>query len=365
MLATLTRPYLMDHTQAKEKSRLAPVGHMLCRVCGDKASGYHYGVFACEGCKGFFRRSVKHKIEYKPCENSQGCLIMRISRNRCQYCRLKKCIEVGMSHDAVRLGRCPKKDRPRISTRISLPQCENGLVDIEVQSRTEQMVLNIHQAFKNSRSKSRQIGYMFQSLQNLNKTYLECLPTFVCDVTTFARGIPQFRALAVEDQCALLKSGLLEGSIVQQLPDVDIIDGKIVNKKLSLCMGKDALLHQGPAGGVLAGSCDIWIKLKALNLTDVELALFFGLLIFSPDRGGILNRYAIERVENDISLALKTQTVINHDSDSSIFPKLIHLLVDLREVTTLYLEKLLDSPLENDTNQGLKGHYINNFTINT
>uniref|UniRef100_A0A8D8Q4L7 Ecdysone-induced protein 75B, isoform B n=1 Tax=Cacopsylla melanoneura TaxID=428564 RepID=A0A8D8Q4L7_9HEMI len=72
---------------------------VLCRVCGDKASGFHYGVHSCEGCKGFFRRSIQQKIQYRPCTKNQQCAILRINRNRCQYCRLKKCIAVGMSRD--------------------------------------------------------------------------------------------------------------------------------------------------------------------------------------------------------------------------------------------------------------------------
>ncbi|KAF7489998.1 Ecdysone-inducible protein E75 [Sarcoptes scabiei] len=74
---------------------------VLCRVCGDKASGFHYGVHSCEGCKGFFRRSIQQKIQYRPCTKNQQCSILRINRNRCQYCRLKKCIAVGMSRDDV------------------------------------------------------------------------------------------------------------------------------------------------------------------------------------------------------------------------------------------------------------------------
>lgn len=52
--------------------------------------------------QGFFRRSIQQKIQYRPCTKNQQCSILRINRNRCQYCRLKKCIAVGMSRD----GKC-------------------------------------------------------------------------------------------------------------------------------------------------------------------------------------------------------------------------------------------------------------------
>lgn len=49
--------------------------------------------------QGFFRRSIQQKIQCRPCTKNQQCSILRINRNRCQYCRLKKCIAVGMSRD--------------------------------------------------------------------------------------------------------------------------------------------------------------------------------------------------------------------------------------------------------------------------
>ncbi|XP_055984070.1 LOW QUALITY PROTEIN: nuclear receptor subfamily 1 group D member 1 [Sorex fumeus] len=87
---------------------------LLCKVCGDVASGFHYGVHACEGCKGFFRRSIQQNIQYKRCLKNENCSIVRINRNRCQQCRFKKCLSVGMSRDAVRFGRIPKREKQRM-----------------------------------------------------------------------------------------------------------------------------------------------------------------------------------------------------------------------------------------------------------
>ncbi|KAL1230749.1 Orphan steroid hormone receptor [Trichinella spiralis] len=67
----------------------------LCVVCGDKASGRHYGATSCEGCKGFFKRSIRKKIGYV-CRGSRDCPVTKFHRNRCQYCRLKKCLAMGM-----------------------------------------------------------------------------------------------------------------------------------------------------------------------------------------------------------------------------------------------------------------------------
>lgn len=90
----------------------APMKVVLCKVCGDKSSGVHYGVITCEGCKGFFRRSQSAIVNYH-CTRGQTCTVDRVNRNKCQACRLKKCLELGMSRDSVKFGRLQKKQREK------------------------------------------------------------------------------------------------------------------------------------------------------------------------------------------------------------------------------------------------------------
>uniref|UniRef100_A0A915PVG4 Uncharacterized protein n=1 Tax=Setaria digitata TaxID=48799 RepID=A0A915PVG4_9BILA len=78
----------------------------LCVVCGDKASGRHYGAVSCEGCKGFFKRSIRKQIGYV-CRGTKDCPVTKFHRNRCQYCRLRKCLTMGMRSESVQAERRP------------------------------------------------------------------------------------------------------------------------------------------------------------------------------------------------------------------------------------------------------------------
>ncbi|NXU90478.1 NR1I3 protein, partial [Xiphorhynchus elegans] len=72
----------------------------VCAVCGDRASGYHFHVMSCEGCKGFFRRSIIKGVRFI-CPLARRCPITKAKRRQCQACRLQKCLDVGMRKDMI------------------------------------------------------------------------------------------------------------------------------------------------------------------------------------------------------------------------------------------------------------------------
>ncbi|XP_050735207.1 photoreceptor-specific nuclear receptor-like isoform X2 [Eriocheir sinensis] len=91
-------------------------GEAACRVCGDKASGKHYGVPSCDGCRGFFKRSIRRyrnkTLDYV-CKEAGTCVVDVTRRNQCQACRFKKCLDVNMKKDAVQHERAPRSCQKR------------------------------------------------------------------------------------------------------------------------------------------------------------------------------------------------------------------------------------------------------------
>ncbi|CAI2350316.1 unnamed protein product [Caenorhabditis sp. 36 PRJEB53466] len=110
-------------TQQQPSSRI--LLDVPCRVCQDHSSGKHYGIFSCDGCAGFFKRSIRRHRQYV-CKNKGGyeegrCVVDKTHRNQCRQvyglwglaCRLRKCLEIGMNKDAVQHERGPRNSSLR------------------------------------------------------------------------------------------------------------------------------------------------------------------------------------------------------------------------------------------------------------
>uniref|UniRef100_A0A3Q1GJV2 Estrogen receptor 2b n=1 Tax=Acanthochromis polyacanthus TaxID=80966 RepID=A0A3Q1GJV2_9TELE len=109
----------------------------LCAVCHDYASGYHYGVWSCEGCKAFFKRSIQGHNDYI-CPATNQCTIDKNRRKSCQACRLRKCYEVGMMKCGVRRERCSYRGaRHRRGALQPRDAAGRGLVRVGLGSRAQ------------------------------------------------------------------------------------------------------------------------------------------------------------------------------------------------------------------------------------
>nr|QKY88968.1 ecdysone-induced protein 75 isform C [Locusta migratoria] len=346
---------------------------VLCRVCGDKASGFHYGVHSCEGCKGFFRRSIQQKIQYRPCTKNQQCSILRVNRNRCQYCRLKKCIAVGMSRDAVRFGRVPKREKARILAAMqqssSSRSHDKALAhELEDQSALLARVVRAHlDTCEFTRDK---IAPLLANAR-ARPTYTSCPSTLACPlnpspqpltgqqellqdfskrfspairgVVEFAKRIPGFALLPQDDQVTLLKAGVFEVLLVRLACLFDSATNSMVC--LDGQMLKRESIHSSSNARFLMDSMfDFAERLNALQLTDAEVGLFCSVVVIAPDRPGLRNGELVERMQCKLRGALQSVLAQNHGgvaAGSHLAQELLRKVPDLRTLNTLHSEKLL------------------------
>lgn len=184
----------------------------LCLVCGDFASGYHYGVASCEACKAFFKRTIQGNIAYS-CPVMNECEITKRRRKACQACRFRKCLQAGMMREGVRLDRVRggrQKYKRRVETGLS--SCTKAPYSHAVSSRnkiishlllTEPAPLAANQ--DNSTNDS--------SLRTL-LTLCDLMNRELLVLIDWAKQIPGFSGLSLVDQMSLLQSGWMEALLV-------------------------------------------------------------------------------------------------------------------------------------------------------
>lgn len=67
----------------------------VCVVCGAASIGRRWGVEACDPCAQFFYINYGSRDSVR-CKHGQTCVITRENRFQCRFCRIQKCIAVGM-----------------------------------------------------------------------------------------------------------------------------------------------------------------------------------------------------------------------------------------------------------------------------
>ncbi|XP_070800881.1 nuclear receptor subfamily 2 group F member 6 [Pituophis catenifer annectens] len=312
----------------EEKAGAAPVD---CVVCGDKSSGKHYGVFTCEGCKSFFKRSIRRNLSYT-CRSNRDCQIDQHHRNQCQYCRLKKCFRVGMRKEAVQRGRIPPSHASASPNAVQSGDYYNGQPVSELISQ-----LLRAEPYPSARFSSQ---YAQQGSVMGIDNICELAARLLFSTVEWARNIPFFPELPVSDQVALLRLSWSELFVLNA-----------AQSALPLHMAPllaAAGFHAAPmsADRVVSFMDQIRIfqdqveKLSRLQVDSAEFSCLKAIALFTPDACGLSDPAHVESLQEKAQVALTEYVRSQYPSQPQRFGRLLLRLPALRAVPASLISQL-------------------------
>ncbi|XP_042336239.1 nuclear receptor subfamily 2 group F member 6 isoform X6 [Sceloporus undulatus] len=329
-----------------------------CGVCGDKSSGKHYGVFTCEGCKSFFKRSIRRNLSYTCREEHQAgrkapesldnkshkappgqqgwsnrdCQIDQHHRNQCQYCRLKKCFRVGMRKEAVQRGRIPPAHSSASPNAMPSGEYYNGQPVSELISQ-----LLRAEPYPTARFSSQ---YAQQGSVMGIDNICELAARLLFSTVEWARNIPFFPELPVSDQVALLRLSWSELFVLNA-----------AQSALPLHMAPllaAAGFHAAPmsADRVVSFMDQIRIfqdqveKLNRLQVDTAEYSCLKAIALFTPDACGLSDPAHVENLQEKAQVALTEYVRAQYPSQPQRFGRLLLRLPALRAVPASLISQL-------------------------
>ncbi|XP_026992822.1 oxysterols receptor LXR-alpha isoform X3 [Tachysurus fulvidraco] len=343
----------------KRKKGPAPkmLGNEVCSVCGDKASGFHYNVLSCEGCKGFFRRSVIKGAQYV-CKNSGRCEMDMYMRRKCQQCRLRKCREAGMleqcvlSEEQIRLKKM-KKQHDEEAGRSSTMSAPSPAADIpplapEQQEMIEKLVAMQKQSNKRSFIDRRKVTPWPQSQDPMNREvrqqrfahFTELAIMSVQEIVDFAKQLPGFLELTREDQIALLKTSTIEIMLLETSRRYNPAIESITFLTPDFSYNKEDFAKAGLQIEFINPIFEFSKGMNDLHLDEAEYALLIAINIFSADRPNVQDHDLVEKLQQPYVDALHSYIRIKRPNDHLMFPRMLMKLVSLRTLSSVHSEQV-------------------------
>ncbi|CAL8100863.1 unnamed protein product [Orchesella dallaii] len=307
---------------------LMGIANQFCAICGDRATGKHYGAASCDGCKGFFRRSVRKNHIYT-CRFNRNCVVDKDKRNQCRYCRLRKCFKAGMKKEAV------QNERDRISCRR--PSFE----DTSLNTTNSLTMVSLTQADTLARQSS---NYAEVTDLTLIRSKKIATVNDICDsmkmqllvLVEWAKYIPTFCDLRLDDQVALLRAHAGEHLLLG-------VARRSLHLKDVLLLGNDFILPR-QAADVSRVSCRIIDELvkpfRDINIDDTEFACLKAIVFFDPNARGLSEPHRIKALRYQVQLLLEDYISDRQYDSRGRFGELLLVLPALQSISWQMIEQI-------------------------
>ncbi|XP_070502540.1 hepatocyte nuclear factor 4-gamma isoform X1 [Chironomus tepperi] len=306
----------------------------VCAICGDRATGKHYGASSCDGCKGFFRRSVRKNHTYS-CRFQRQCVVDKDKRNQCRYCRLRKCFKAGMKKEAV------QNERDRISCRRPSTEDSNNSNGLSVKFLLKAEML------------SRQVTAALDEVTNDNDLSNKQHASIhdVCDsmkqqlliLVEWAKSIPAFAELQLDDQVSLLRGHAGEHLLLGVSRRSMHLHGVLLlgNHSIITKATPDQNARNLDISKIGARVIDELVSaMKEIQLDDEELACIKALVFFDPNAKGLTEPARVKGIRHQILKNLEDYISDKLYDSRGRFGEILLLLPVLQSITWQMIQQI-------------------------
>ncbi|XP_075702064.1 retinoic acid receptor alpha isoform X3 [Rhinoderma darwinii] len=278
------------------------------------------------------------------CHRDKNCIINKVTRNRCQYCRLQKCFEVGMSKESVRNDRNKKKKEP------PKPEVTESYV---LSPETENLIEKVRKAHQETFPSLCQLGKYTTNFSSEERVSLdidlwdkfsELSTKCIIKTVEFAKQLPGFTTLTIADQITLLKAACLDILIlricIRYTPDQDTMtfsDGLTLNR---------TQMHNAGFGPLTDLVFAFANQLLPLEMDDAETGLLSAICLISGDRQDLEQPDKVDKLQEPLLEALKIYVRRRRPKKPHMFPKMLMKITDLRSISAKGAERVITLKME-------------------